>query len=66
MKHRGWQIDADYGCISVAHTWSATHPDYDASYEGEEDGWVGSHEVLYAATEKELFEKIDTWVEFGE
>ena len=60
--YRGWQIDFDMKPIPYRGAdWTATHPDYDASYEGPEDGWVGSHPVLTAATEKELWAEIDEW-----
>jgi len=32
--YRGWQIDFEYGY------YTAIHDNYDASWEGEEDGWV--------------------------
>lgn len=32
--------------------WSATTDNYDASYEGPEDGWVANEPVGYGATEK--------------
>lgn len=60
--YRGWLIDCDPKPIPVRNCdWTATHPDYDASYEGPEDGWVGSHPILYAATEKDLMVEIDCW-----
>jgi hypothetical protein len=33
--------------------WSATSENYDASWEGEETGWWGSHPIGYGATEEE-------------
>ena len=61
-EYRGWSIDFDMKPIPHRGAdWTATHPDYDASYEGPEDGWVGSHPVLTAATEKELWAEIDEW-----
>ncbi|WP_230280230.1 hypothetical protein [Croceicoccus sp. Ery15] len=60
--YKGWTIDFDMKPIPYRGAdWTATHPDYDASYEGPEDGWVGSHPVLTAATEKELWAEIDEW-----
>lgn len=58
--YRGWSIDIN----DLAHAsdyWQAVHKDYDASYEGPEDGWVASHDILYAATEKDLMVEIDCW-----
>ena len=67
LTHRGWLMDFDLKPVpSRAFDWSATHPNYDASYEGEEDGWIGSHEVLYAATQRELMAAIDEWIAFEE
>ena len=60
--YRGWSIECDPKPIpSRDCDWTATHPDYDASYEGPEDGWVASHPVLYAATEAEVRAEIDDW-----
>lgn len=56
-EYRGWRLDFEYGY----HT--ATHPDFDASWEGEEDGWVGSHPTLTARTQRDLFAEIDAWFE---
>ena len=35
------------------YDWSATSDNYEASWEGEEDGWKGSHPIGYGATEEE-------------
>ncbi len=51
--HRGWSIEWDYGYFT------ATSPDYDASWEGEEDGWVDNGLKAAAATREELIEEID-------
>jgi hypothetical protein len=55
--HRGWSLKWDYG------QWTGTGPDYDASWEGEEDGWVGNGHRCYARTREELIEEIDAWFE---
>jgi len=43
--------------------WTAVTDDYDASWEGEEDGWVSNHPIGYGATEAEaiadLMEQIE-------
>lgn len=31
--YRGWSISFEYG-------WCATHPDFDASWEGNDDAWA--------------------------
>lgn len=65
--HRGWRISADMPPIPCRDfDWSATHPDYDASWEGEEDGWVGSGGLVHAATYEELLAAIDQWEAIAE
>ncbi len=60
--HRGWRIQYDPKPIpDRRYDWIASHPDYEASYEGPEDGWVGSHPILHGATEAELRAEIDAW-----
>ncbi len=59
-KYRGWSIHYDPPPIPIRlFDWQATHPDYDASYEGEEDGWVDNGLKAAAATREELIEEID-------
>ena len=59
-KHRGWRIDFGAKPIPIRDfDWTATHPDYDASWEGEEDGWVDNGLKVNAATYEELLEAID-------
>lgn len=41
---KGWSISWDYG------EWEAIGPNYDASWEGEETGWVDNGERVYAST----------------
>ena len=67
--YKGWQIYFDMPPIPCRdYDWSATGPNYDASYEGEEDGWVSSGGHVHAATYEELLMAIDDWefVEAGE
>lgn len=65
--YRGWNISASYPPIPCRDfDWSATHPDYDASYEGEEDGWVSCGGQVNAATYEELLAEIDTWEAIAE
>lgn len=55
--HRGWSIQWDYGY------YTATGPNYDASYEGPEDGWVDNGERVSARTWDGVIEEIDAWFE---
>ena len=51
--YRGWSISFEYG-------WCATHPDYDASWEGEEDGWVDNGlRIGGCQTREDLIEESD-------
>ncbi len=59
-KHRGWTISYDPPPIPIRDfDWSATHPDYDASYEGPEDGWVDNGLKVSADTRDALIAEID-------
>jgi len=51
--YRGWTLDFEYGY----HT--ATHDNYDASWEGEEDGWVDNGLKLTERTLEALITEID-------
>jgi hypothetical protein len=51
--YRGWHLDFEYGY----HT--ATHDNYDASWEGEEDGWVDNGLRLSERTLADLITEID-------
>lgn len=58
--YRGWSINYDPKPIPIrSFDWQATHPDYDASWEGEEDGWVDNGLKCSAATLEELHAEID-------
>lgn len=61
LTYRDWRMDVDYGAPAWPLVWSATHKNFDASYEGPEDGWVGSHPCFTAATQRDLIEQIDCW-----
>lgn len=39
--------------------WEATHADYDASWEGEEDGWVSNGLHVTAKTIPDLLDEIE-------
>jgi len=51
--YRGWEVTWEYG-----QYW-ATHPDYDASWEGEEDGWVDNGLRVSARTMPFLEAEVD-------
>lgn len=46
--------------------WMAFSPDYDASWEGEEDGWVDNGQKADAPTREALIAEIDAWFEENE
>lgn len=54
--YRGWSISWDYG------EYSATSPNYDASYEGPEDGWVDNGERVFARTLPDLYSEVDAFL----
>lgn len=55
QTYRRWLIEMNW-----LGQWEATHPNYDASYEGPEDGWVASPNMSASArTLPELYEEID-------
>lgn len=58
--YRGWIISQGRW---PEPAWSATGPNYDASYEGEEDGWVDNGEKADAPTREALITEIDAWFE---
>lgn len=51
--YRGWTIAWDYG------RYTATGPNYDASWEGEEDGWVDNGEHVESRTLEGIYAEID-------
>ena len=56
-EYRGWSVAWDYGACS------ATGPNYDASWEGEEDGWVDNGERVSARTLPDLYIEVDAYFE---
>ena len=56
-SYKGWRIIAD----EIIARWEAYSPDYAASYEGPEDGWVTEGDMLFADTLKDLMQQIDDW-----
>ena len=58
--YRGWDI---YQGRWPEPAWSATGPNYDASYEGPEDGWVATGGHVSANTREELIREIDNYIE---
>ncbi len=58
--HRGWKISFDAKPIPCRDfDWEAVHPDYDASYEGPEGGWVSNGLAVQAGTYEALIVEID-------
>lgn len=55
--YRGWSITFEYG------NFYAFGPNYEASWEGEESGWVGNSETACARTRDGVIAEIDTWFE---
>ena len=55
--YRGWRIDAEF------IGYSATGSDYDASYEGPEDGWVSNGQSAWGRTIEECKAGVDEWFE---
>lgn len=56
-EYRGWTISWDYG------EYSAASPNYDASWEGPEDGWVDNGERVFARTLEDLYAEVDAFLE---
>ncbi len=54
-EYRGWAISFDYGF------YTATGPDYEASYEGPEDGWVDNGQHIEARNLEDLRAEVDAW-----
>ena len=59
--YRGWEIHQGRW---PEPAWSAFSPNYDASYEGPEDGWVDNGEKAEADTRAALLDEIDAWFEY--
>jgi hypothetical protein len=55
--YRGWSISWDYG------RFTATGPNYEASWEGEETGWIPTGGAVEARTREDLLMEIDAWIE---
>lgn len=55
--YRGWTISWGYG------RYTAMSPNYDASWEGEEDGWVSNGQCVEARTREAVCAEIDAWFE---
>lgn len=58
--YRGWAISWDYG------RYEAVSPDYDASYEGPEDGWVSNGLRAECRDIEGLYAEIDDILDDGE
>lgn len=55
-NYRGWKV---YRGRWPEPQWLAVHPDYDASYEGPEDGWVDNGLKAHGDTYEDLCDLID-------
>lgn len=61
-QYRGWDIHYDPPPIPTrCFDYQATSPNYDASYEGPEDGWVDNGESAYGGSLEEVCAEIDAW-----
>lgn len=58
--YRGWTIHQGRW---PEPAWRAYGPNYDASWEGEEDGWVDNGEKADADTHAALLDEIDAWID---
>lgn len=58
--YRGWSIHQGRW---PEPAWMATGPNYDASYEGPENGWVDNGEKADGVTREHLIAEIDAWLE---
>lgn len=56
-EYRGWSISWDYG------EYSATGPNYDASWEGPEDGWVDNGHRVFAHNLPDLYSEVDAFLD---
>jgi len=56
--HRGWSISPP----DIGPFWTATSPDYDASYVGPEDGWVDNGAKVEARTYDDLLVEIEDFI----
>lgn len=64
MDYRGWAIRDGHW---PEPAFMATHPDYDASYEGAEDGWVSNGLHINGPTLEGIKAEIDNMMdEMGE
>lgn len=63
--YRGWSISFDFPPIPIrTMDWSATHPDYDASFEDGE--WQDNGKRVTSATLDGVKSEIDAWIEENE
>jgi hypothetical protein len=56
-EYRGWSVSWDYG------QYTATSPNYDASWEGEEDGWVDNGQRCFARALPDLHTEVDAYLD---
>lgn len=56
--YRGWTISQEPDGY-----WHAFSDNYDASYEGPEDGWVDNGEKVVGVTLSDACDEIDAWID---
>lgn len=56
-SYRGWSLDWGY------NQWTGIGPNYEASWEGLENGWVGNGHILHATSLDDLKKEIDAFIE---
>ena len=60
------ETNHDYPPIPIrSMDWSATSPDFDADWRGEEDGWVAFHPIGHGRTEQEAIADYLSLIEEG-
>lgn len=66
-QYKDWSIYCDSKPIPTTDfDWEAVHKNYDASYEGEEDGWADNNLCFYGSSREDLIRQIDNWYEVQE
>lgn len=58
LLYKGWEISQ-----SIYHGYEGLGPDYDASYEGPEDGWIDNGQFVHGKDIDEVKSLIDDYIE---
>ena len=57
ITYRGWNVATDFnGYVAIG-------PNYDASYEGPEDGWIDNGQRVFSGSIDGVKSEIDGWIE---